>query len=197
MKTEEIEKNTEQEVIDLLKNGKPDPYDVCPTYESKDFLLRFVTMDDAEDLLECYGNAEARKYFNADGCTSDFCFSDLAELQACIRLWLSEYQRRKFVRFSIVHKLRDKVVGTIEIFGGKHGVLRIDILPEYENEGHLTQLLDIAEDFFRDFKCDRIVTKAIPEAQRRITALTQKGYILYPANDEWARDDYYMKRSQG
>ena len=52
---------TEQEVIDLLKYGKPDPYEKCPEYESENFILRLVTMDDAEELFVCYGDPEAQK----------------------------------------------------------------------------------------------------------------------------------------
>lgn len=62
----------EEDVIDLLKNGKPDPYDVCPVYESKQFILRQVSPCDAADLLLCYSNPETQAIFNSDNCTSDF-----------------------------------------------------------------------------------------------------------------------------
>ena len=42
---------SEQEVISLLKNGRPDPYDVCPTYESQSFSIELISMDDTEIFL--------------------------------------------------------------------------------------------------------------------------------------------------
>lgn len=186
---------TVEEVIALLKDGKPDPYVKCPIYESQSFLLRLVSMEDAPDLLKCYRNPDARMFFNADNCTSDFCYSTLEEMRGCIEYWLTEYTTQTYVRFGIVDKKIGKVVGTVEIFGGSHGVLRIDILPEYENEEKLSEIINIADSFFNDFRCEKIVTKAIPEAVNRITALARNGYHPYPPHEGWTREYYYMKRS--
>lgn len=186
------------EVIDLLKNGKPDPYDVCPTYESKNFILRLVSTDDAAELFECYKTAAVSVQANSENCVYGYGSQTLEEMQDCIKRWLDAYQSRCFVRFSIIDKQKSKAVGTIEIFnGGHHGhsILRIDVRSKYENKEHLDELLNIAEAFFYDFGCENIVTKAIPEADERIAALTDNGYLPYPANDEWERKDYYIKRS--
>ena len=153
-----------EDVIDLLKNGKPNPYDICPTYESKCFMLRLVSLNDAANLLLCYSNPEAQAIFNSDNCTSDFCYSTLDEMKRCIDGWLDAYNKKHFVRFSIIDKQNDKAVGTVEIFCSdkNHGysVLRIDIHPQYEKEEYLGELLCIADSFFHDFGCYRIVTKA-------------------------------------
>ncbi len=45
-------RQSEEKIISLLKNGRPDPYDVCPTYESKSFYIRLISVDDIEDLLK-------------------------------------------------------------------------------------------------------------------------------------------------
>jgi RimJ/RimL family protein N-acetyltransferase len=189
---------TEQDVIELLKTGKPDPYEKCPEYESKNFLLRLISMDDAEDLLECYNDTEAQKFFNSDNCTSDFLYSTIDEMRECIKGWLDAYKNRGFIRYSIIDKLAHKAIGTIEIFGGKRGgrrtergVLRIDIRHEYEREEALIELLIIADLFFYDFNVEKFITKAIPEAVRRIDALTNNGYTPYPTKYE----HYYIKRS--
>lgn len=190
--------NTVEEVINLLKNGKPDPYKVCPVYESNHFILRQVSPCDAADLLLCYGNPEAQAIFNSDNCTSNFCFSSIDEMKNCIDEWLDAYKLKQYVRFGIIDKQKDKAVGTVEIFGSneKHGhsVLRIDVHPQYETIEHLGELLRMADSFFHDFGCIKIVTKAIPEAIARISALTDHGYTQYPANSDWKRKDYYIKR---
>jgi len=189
---------TMEDVIDLLKNGKPDPYDICPTYESKCFILRLVSSSDAANLLLCYSNPEAQEMFNSDRCTSDFCYSTLDEMKRCIDDWLDAYNKRDYTRFSIIDKQNDKAVGTIEIFGSdeNHGysVLRIDIHPQYEKEEYLGELLCMADSFFHDFGCYRIVTKAITKATERILSLINCGYVYYPVNAEWERENYYIKR---
>lgn len=189
---------TMEEIIDLLKNGKPNPYDVPPVYESKQFLLRLVSQEDAADLLTCYSNPEAQKIFNADTCTSDFCYSSLHEMKACIDEWLDAYNQRQYVRLSIIDRQNQKAVGTVEIFASDKyqglGILRIDIHPQYEDKEHLGVLLRVADSFFHDFGCHSIVSKAIPDAKERILALTKQGYTFYPANSEWDRKEYYIKR---
>ncbi len=192
---------TVEEVTELLKNGKPDPYDVCPTYESERFILRLVSMDDAEDLLECYAKPTVSVQANAEGCTYGYGSQTVAEMQECIRRWLVEYKNRCFIRFSIVDKQKDKSVGTIEIFDngrGANSVLRIDVMCEdssqYENEGCLSELLKICDSFFHDMECEQIVTKAMPEAAGRINALLESGYLPYPKSSEWEWEHCYIKK---
>ena len=184
------------------KNRKPNPYVKCPEYETQNFILRLVSMDDAEDLLLCYNDPEAQKFFNADNCTSDFKYSTLEEMKACLGFWLDAYKNRYFLRFSIVDKSINKAVGTIEIFGGEHGgeptdfgVLRIDIRHEYENEEALAELISVSDSFFDDVNVEMFITKAIPEAVHRINALLKNGYTPTPIGDGAKREFYYMKKS--
>ena len=182
----------------MTKNGtRSDPYEKCPEYESRSFLLRLLSTDDANDLFECY---------NGDIITSDnntekvFHFSTIKKARECIKSWLREYERRYYVRFAIIEKQNGRAAGTVEIFdyGEKeigHSVLRIDILSHYENEEHLSEILRIADQFFCDFLCSTIVTKAVPEATRRINALMRNGYDSFPKSPVWKREHYYIKRS--
>ena len=192
---------TEKEIIDLLKNGKPDPYDKCPEYESEHFRLRLVSMDDAEDLFLCYSDPEAQKIFNSDNCTSDFKFSTLEHMKAYMEGWLDAYKNRAFIRYTIIDKKINKAVGTAEIFGGDRGgectdfgVLRIDVISEYEDEESLAELLKISDSFFFDVNTEMFITKAIPEAANRIAALVKNGYVSTPTGDGGRREHYYMKR---
>jgi len=193
---------TEQEIIDLLKNGKPDPYDRCPEYESERFRLRLVSMDDAEDLFLCYNDSDAQKIFNSDNCTSDFKFPTLEHMKLYIECWLDAYKNRGFIRYSIIDKFINKAIGTAEIFGGERsgertdvGVLRIDVRSDYENEESLAELLDISDSFFHDVNTEMFITKAIPEAAHRINALVKNGYVSTTISDGGKREHYYMKRS--
>lgn len=190
---------TEQEVIDLLNNGQPNPYHVCPIYESNRFLLRLVSLEDAAELLECYQDPEAQSLFNSDNCNTDFCFKTAGEMKDYIVGWLKAYEKEEFVRFSIVDKALEKAVGAIEIFGmvGAYpdpvGVLRLDICSRYEQVDFLSELLRIADCFFYEFRCEKIATKAVPPAVQRINALIQNGYKACPVNKGGERKEYYLK----
>ena len=173
-----------------------DPYKCRPAYETEQFLLRLVAPEDTEDLWRCYSNPDAIRLFNSDNCTYGFGGLDLTieEMRGCIDSWIKAYCARDFVRFAVVAKDTGRAVGTVEIFASKHGILRIDVLPEYENQAALTALLVLADNFFEAFQCTEIVTKAIPAAAERLASLEQCGYRPYPWRKAWQRKDYYIKR---
>ena len=67
---------------------------------------------------------------------------------------------KDFVRFTIIDWKQEKSVGMVEICpsykysvdGSKIGILRIDLLPKYENEKMLKELLTmILEHIYEDF----------------------------------------------
>ena len=179
-----------------------DPYHVCPTFESERFRLRQVEISDADDLLECYKNPTASVRGNADNCTYGYGSQTLEEMQAFIRGWLGEYKNRSFVRWSVVDKLRDAAVGTIEMFGGACGILRVDLLGGYEQVEPINEILDlILPGFFILFDCPIIVTKAVPAAEERIAALKRHGFALSEkplvGSGGIQYNDYWILKRQG
>ncbi|MDR1928183.1 MAG: GNAT family N-acetyltransferase [Oscillospiraceae bacterium] len=179
-----------------MKQKRPAPYNRCPEFDSANFHLRLVTTGDAKDLLRVYSNPEAIRYFNEDAFTYAMGREDLtlAEMRKTIRRWRHEYKHCAFVRFALLNKKSGHAVGTVEIFGGDYGCLRIDLLPDYEREAYLAELLTVADEFFACFDCSRIVSKAIPAAAQRIAALKACGYTVFPRQKGFQRDDYYMKQ---
>jgi RimJ/RimL family protein N-acetyltransferase len=167
------------------------PYDRCPVYETEHFILRLINADDAADLLECYSDPAAVEVMNSDRCTSNFHYTTIEEMSKCINFWLEEYERKSYVRFSVLDKKLKKAIGTIEFFGGDYGVLRIDIKHEYEKTSYLSELLRLSNrSFHSDFKTENIIVKAIPKAGERIQALQKNGF----APDDRFRPglDYYL-----
>jgi RimJ/RimL family protein N-acetyltransferase len=170
------------------------PYDKCPVFETEKFIIRLVEKSDAEDLLGCYSDVNAQKYFNAYNCTSDFKWKTLEEINEYMDFWIQAYNDRAFVRFSIVQKLIKKAIGTIEFFGGPYGVLRIDIKSEYEKEEYLKDIIEISvNNFYKLFNTNRIITKAIPEAVDRINVLMDYGFIEYTQDMNPPRNNYYFR----
>ena len=159
------------------------PYEKCPAFETAHFLLRLVRLEDTEDLLKCYSDPKAQALFNADHCTSDFCYKTADELSACIELWLKAYEKHEFIRWAIVDKALGKAVGTIEMFGrvgvyqSPLGVLRLDICSEYEHTEFLDELMTLCvQEFFPLFDVDQILHKAVPAAVDRIQVLKKLGF---------------------
>ena len=185
---------------------KENPYERCPIYESKRFILRLVAENDTEDLLECYSDPISGEFFNSDNCTSDFIYKSLGEMSSCIKFWICEYKNQGYVRFSIVDKARSKAIGTIEIFAkkeafqdiGKVGVLRIDLASRYEKVQVISELLNTIEDnFYYDFEVKNIITKAVPEAKQRVAALKNSGYRELESNIIVPFDCYFLKSNKG
>ncbi len=171
------------------------PYKECKTYETSNFIIRLISIDDAESLLKCYWDVNSRPHFNSDMCAGNFNFNTIEEMKNSIIGWLGCYDREEFVRFSIVNKEKNLAVGTIEMFGtvGAYkvntGVLRLDILSCYENEEYLNEIfLLCTENFFEEFGVERVITKAIPLAKGRIDSLVGLGFEKYEFPD---RENYY------
>lgn len=190
---------TQQEVYDLLKKASTrDLYQECPRYETKHFVLRLVQEADAPALLRCYGDLLARPLFNADCCTSDFCYDTIGQMQECIAFFLESYRHRAFIRFSILDKQDGLAVGTVEMFHSESGlgILRIDLVSAYEQQELLEDLLELAtEHFYELFDVNSIAVKAVPEAEERIKALRTAGFEPFDWPENPPREHYYIKHS--
>jgi ribosomal-protein-alanine N-acetyltransferase len=170
-------------------------YQTPPAYETAHFSLRLVCQDDAADLLACYSDPAAVAVMNADSCTSDFHYTTLAEMQDCISFWLREYAAGLYVRLAIVDRASGRAVGTVEIFGGEYGVLRIDLCTAYETRAILSELMALAvARFYADLGIDTMAVKAVPAAGERIAALEGQGFA---ATDAFRPGLHYYVRPRG
>lgn len=177
------------------------PYLVCPSFKSEQFVYRLVQEEDAADLLECYSDPASIPLFNSDNCHNDFNYQTIEEMSSCIRVWLEEYKGQGYIRFSIVEMKRNKAIGTIEFFAkrerveglGYIGILRLDLLSSFESEGNITEILSLIEKEFYDyFDVDAIITKAISKAETRILVLLRRGYSKIKETSWAPINDYYI-----
>lgn len=193
---------TENEIIELIFKNDPHPnlYVHCPVYETEDYLVRLVRMEDAEDLLSCYGDPKAQPIFNSDNCTNDFWFSTIEEMKDMIGYWIDSYSKGYYVRLSILDKKKlCEAVGTIELFNwdqGKPipnvGVLRMDLASDQEQEGKIAQLLDLAViKLCPALQVEHMITKAIPLAAERRKALQAAGFSDFNRPDVMDFGDYF------
>lgn len=153
-------------------------YDYCPIYETESFLFRLVRLEDAEALLKCYSDKETVSKMNSDYCTSDFYYTTKEEMEQCITFWLEEYEKQYYVRFAVISKTENQAVGTIEIFGGEGGVLRIDLAKEYETENNIIEITKLViYTFSEDFGIESIKIKTV-NTPERIKWLEALGFAL-------------------
>ena len=180
-------------------------YKNCPKFENEKYLSRFVNEDDYKDLLKVYSDERSVSFFNSDNCGGDdFHYTTESRMKEAIKYWLWEYSRQGFVRWSIIDKDTNEAIGTIELFHRDSedyftncGLLRLDLRSDYENSTDIQNILSlIVKPTFELFDCDKIATKAIPEAKERIKALSGMGFVLSKekliGHDGAEYGDYYI-----
>lgn len=153
-------------------------YEECPIYETNSFILRLVSIEDAQGLMACYSDKRAVAKMNVDYCTSDFYCTTLEQMEDCIAFWLKEYKEQRYVRFAVIPKISNRAVGTVEVFGGEFGILRIDISTAYDKEDSIEELLRLAVlRLIRDFQIKSLKIKAA-NTPERIPLLKKYGFVL-------------------
>lgn len=177
------------------------PYTTNRTYETKSLRLRLVKMEDAPDLLKCYSDSRAVEKMNADHCTSDFYFTTPEQMRDCIGLWLQEYEKQSYIRFSLIPKKLEKAVGTVEIFGcdiqnlGHAGILRIDLASKYEMPQIISELTALATSLFMsDFNVGTLLVKAGHTLER---AKIFNDYGFIPTDEFRSGLGYYRYDNKG
>ena len=182
------------------------PYEKCPVFENENYLIRFIDDSDAPDLLLVYSDEKAVPFFNSDNCGGDdFHMTRLEYVQGAIKAWHEEYERKGFVRWSIIDKNIRHAIGTIELFNRQAddyfnncGLLRLDLRSDYEREEIILEILSlITQPTFTMFDCQMIATKVPPFASQRKMAVKQLGFMaslekLIGGHDGKAYADYYV-----
>lgn len=184
-----------------------DVYKNCPRFENNEFLLRFVQIEDCSDLLKVYSDKNSVPFFNSDNCGGDdFYYTSENRMKEAIKYWFFEYNRKGFVRWSIVDKSSNEAIGTIELFHRssddyftKCGLLRLDLRSDYETTNRIISILSlIIQPTFELFNCTKIATKAIPAAAERICALKKLDFSLSEkpliGHDGTLYTDYYTTK---
>lgn len=173
-----------------------DIYKYCPESENKRYLVRLTTADDCADLLKVYSDEKAVPLFNSDNCNGDdFYYTTMERMKQALDFWQFSYENRYFVRWTIIDKYADEAIGTVELCGEKHrGILRLDLRSDHEKRKTISELLGLCHELFESF--DKVVTKAVPQATERISALKKYGFKHYSekiiGHDGTEYGDYYV-----
>jgi ribosomal-protein-alanine N-acetyltransferase len=180
---------------------KTDVYKECPTFKKEKITLRKTNTEDATELLKCYSDKLSVPFFNSDNCEGDkFYYQTLEQMTKAIEFWKFSYDNKYFVRWTIILNSTNEKIGTLEMFNrgvdsvyNQYGVLRIDLQSKYEEHSIIEEILEIAnENFYKYFNVDTIATKAISQAETRISVLKNNGYN-FVGNSLVEYDDYYCR----
>ena len=165
-------------------------YESCPVFTTPNFTLRLIRPEDAAPLLHVYSDPAAQDCFNADNCTSDFRYSTLQEMSACVAMWMCSYLQGDFVRWTVL--LHDLPVGTVEMFrrdeeNNGTGVLRLDLLSCLETADVIVELLGtLLPAMHQLFGCECILTKSTPAMIQRNAALMGLGFWPHTQPFYWS-----------
>lgn len=160
-------------------------YQTCPIFENEKFKLRLTESGDAEDLLKVYGDIKAVPLFNGDNCHGDdFHYTTIERMKQAVDFWKQSYENGWFVRWSIIDKSSDGVIGTVEEFLRTAddyftdcGLLRLDLRSDYEKADKIESILSlIVAPSFEIFGCNKVATKVIPFAAERLRAVKNLGF---------------------
>ena len=178
-----------------------DVFTVCPEYETDHFKIRKLEAGDVEGLFPCYSDPEAARYFNGDCCGDDFYYTDKEKFRECVEYWLSRYEARDFVRWSIFDKGTGLLVGTIEVCpslkyavdGKMMGILRIDLRSKYEKQAVLEELMDILMvNIYEDFQVASVIMKIQKDAEERQKLIKKYQFVSAKEECNIGFSDYYV-----
>lgn len=179
-----------------------DVFTVCPEYKTEHFKIRKLEAGDAEGLFSCYSDPEAARFFNGDCCGDDFYYTDKDKFRGCVEYWLSRYEARDFVRWSIQDKDKKKLIGMIEVCpslkyavdGKMMGILRIDLKSEYEQWPVLKELMDILVcHIYEEFEVTSIIMKIQKDAGERQKLIKKYQFVAAKEECNISLEDYYIR----
>lgn len=180
------------------------PFVKCPEYETENYLITKIKIEDAEDLFEVYSDLTTRKHMNNDNCGGEWPCDSLEVVKKGIRSWEEEYNAKYYIRWTITQKSNMKHVGTIELapapgklrfFDGicTTGILRVDIKSELETENVFSEIYRMTNsEMIEYFGIEKIITKGNPEEMERIKGLESSKYHKLPDNEIIPYPNYYI-----
>lgn len=182
-------------------------YEEVPVLENDKILMRFVKKEDANELLKIYSDKNALPFFNSDNCHGDnFYYPTIERMNDAVKFWLDSYQSKWFVRWVIIEKEKNTIIGTVELFHREAedyfnhaGVLRLDLRSDFESAEVIENIASlIVPVAYNLFDTKKIITKVPLYAVERRSAFEKFGFkksdvFLIGTMDKYAYKDYWEK----
>lgn len=116
--------------------------------------------------------------------------------------WLSCYEARDFVRWSVLDKGSGLLIGTIEVCpslkyavdGRQMGILRIDLKSEYEQWPVLKELMDVLVcHIYEDFEVASVIMKIQKDARERQKLIKEYQFVTAKEECNISLEGYYIR----
>lgn len=174
-----------------------DIYRVFETFENERYLYRAVTREDTGALLRVYSDKHALPFFNSDNCHGDnFYYTTLERMKQAIDFWQRSYDNGWFVRWCIVDKAANQVIGTAELFTRSSedayngdAVLRLDLHSDYEEASRIVDILEPLLPHIPELFAPSVISKVPCYAVERQAAFAMLGF--HPSDSFLIGEDGY------
>jgi len=146
-----------------------------PEIQTERLILREIMLEDAQTLFKYWSDIEVTKYLNIDP------FINMGQAVNMIRLLKSLFPRREGIRWVIVRKKDDLVIGTCGfnswIKKSSRGEIGYELGREFWKKGYATEALaEIIKFGFERMNLNRIEAFTVPEALQSINVLQKFGF---------------------
>ena len=163
-----------------------------PQLESKNLILRNISLTDVNDIYTIYSNPEVTKYYNIDT------FTNIRDAYDLIKNFLSRFKYKKGIRWGIVKRGSNHVIGTCGynswINHSYRGEIGYDLAKDYWNQGIMTEALGLIHEYgFYTINLNRIEALVIPENNASINVLKKLGFQEEGTLREWGfwKDNFH------
>ena len=150
-------------ILRVLKKNK-NPYIVFPVFGNERFLIRKLDDNDVKDLIKIYPNKANN-------------------MKKVINYWDESYNQGRLVKWGIVDKENNSVIGTIEQSNNdsnNSSIIKLDLRSDYEKKDIIINILElITPSSYNLFNCDSIKIESYESDVERTNALYEMGFTNF------------------
>ena len=146
-----------------------------PHLETERFGLRKLELSDAESLFTILADEEVTRFYD------DETFTEISQAKAQIQAWANGFDERRSIRWGIVRREDDIVIGTCGYYGfnvwHRRGSLGFELARSYWRQGIMTEALETIIAFgFNEVGLNRIQAVVMPGNEGSEKLLEKLGF---------------------
>jgi ribosomal-protein-alanine N-acetyltransferase len=147
-----------------------------PLLETERLILRELVEDDAQDILNCFSNAEVLRYYGQKSLTS------LDQVKQIIRIFSANYDEKRGIKWGIEQKETCSIIGTIGFqdwsIEHKRAEISYALFPEKWGNGYAKEAVNKVISYgFEELGLERIGAVVFVENNASNNLLTKLGFI--------------------
>lgn len=146
-----------------------------PQLETNKLLLRRIISGDANAFFKILSDPEVTEFYDEDA------FVDISQASDQIAAWENGFKNKRCVRWGIIRKVKDDLMGSCGYYGfhswNKRASIGYELARPYWHQGIMTEALSAIIDFgFSRLELNRIDAVVMPENTVSINMLERLGF---------------------